>query len=65
MALMLLRRGMRAAAIGLALTVFPLDAQARDAAPTSDSIATLSAGDYLWNAAVPVPPAANDVLEPV
>ncbi|WP_010185026.1 L,D-transpeptidase family protein, partial [Sphingomonas sp. PAMC 26605] len=61
MALMLLRRGMRAAAIGFALTVLPLAAQARDAAPTSDTVATLSAGDYLWNGAVAVPPAASDV----
>jgi lipoprotein-anchoring transpeptidase ErfK/SrfK len=61
MALMLLRRGMRAAVIGIALTTIPLTAQARDAAPTSDSIATLNAGDYLWNGAVVVPPAASNV----
>lgn len=61
MDLMLLRRGMRAAVIGIALTTIPLAAQARDAAPTSDSIATLNAGDYLWNGAVVVPPAASNV----
>ncbi len=61
MALMLLRCGLPAAAIGLALAVLPVAAQARDAMPTSDSVAMLSAGDYLWNTAVVVPPAASDV----
>lgn len=61
MAFMLLRRDVLVAATGLALTALPLAAHARDAAPTSDSIATLSAGDYLWNGAVVVPPASSDV----
>jgi lipoprotein-anchoring transpeptidase ErfK/SrfK len=58
---MLLRRSTCVAAIRLALLALPLTAQARDATPTNDAVATMSAGDYLWNNAVVVPPAASNI----
>lgn len=61
MAFKLLRSGVGAAAIGFVLTALPVAAQARDATPTSDTVATLAAGDYLWNGATAIPPAASNV----
>ncbi|RZF66389.1 hypothetical protein EWE75_00540 [Sphingomonas populi] len=45
----LLRRGIRAVAVVTALAIVPNAAQARDAEPTSEAVAMMSPGDFLWN----------------
>ncbi len=49
MALRLSRRGVCAAAAGFVLASMPFAAQARSAGLTSDSVATMEAGSYLWD----------------
>ncbi|TPG51644.1 L,D-transpeptidase family protein [Sphingomonas glacialis] len=49
MASRLLRRGVCAAAVGFVLASMPLAAQARSAGLTSESVATMGAGSYLWD----------------
>ncbi|WP_242137797.1 MULTISPECIES: L,D-transpeptidase family protein [unclassified Sphingomonas] len=47
------RRGLAVAVITVGLAVLPVAVQARTTVPTSDAIATMTAGDYLWsNAAI-------------
>ncbi|MGY2734475.1 L,D-transpeptidase family protein [Sphingomonas sp. UYP23] len=49
MASRLSRRGVCAAAVGFVLASMPLAAQARSAGLTSESVATMGAGSYLWD----------------
>lgn len=61
MASRLSRRGVYAAALGFALASIPLAAQARSAGVTSESVATMAAGTYLWNDASAEPAGASGV----
>ena len=49
MASTLLRRGMGAVAVVTALVCVSNAAQAREAEPTSESVAMMNPGDFLWN----------------
>lgn len=61
MASRLSRRSACAAAIGFALVSMPLAAQARSAGLTSESVATMGAGTYLWDDATGEAVAASGV----
>ncbi|MDO7840841.1 L,D-transpeptidase family protein [Sphingomonas immobilis] len=63
MASLLLRRGGCAAA-AILLSSLPFAAHARNAEPTAEAVAMLSAGDFVWNAAhtIPAKPAAMRIV---